>query len=311
MSKTLPKLLAVLVATVAAVACAASPASAIANGQNARDGAYPFATLLTMTGLPADDGGTRDSSCSGALIAPRWVITAGHCFRDAAGKRVSRPVAHRTTATIGRTKVNGSGGRVVDVVAVRQSDTTDVALAELAEPVTGITPLRIATEAPTPGELVRLAGFGLLTDSEQSPTTRLQTGQFTVGNVGSALIETSGRSPHRDTSPCRHDSGGPYFREPKGQGPVLVAVVSSGPSCPHRGGDDSARIDNISAWITAVTSADPSQDSWERLVPAVVLLLALLVAAVLVAVLVGRRRRRPPLVAATPVRQREYARQRH
>ena len=31
--------------------------------------------------------------------------------------------------------------------------------------------------------------------------------------VGDAVIETSGRKPRADTSPCPHDSGGPYFRE--------------------------------------------------------------------------------------------------
>ncbi|XVV13927.1 S1 family peptidase [Actinoplanes sp. CA-131856] len=241
------------------VICPASPAAAIAYGENARDGAYPFAVLLTMKGLPTTDGGTRDSSCSGALIADRWVITAGHCFRDAAGKRVSRPVADETIATIGRIKVAGKGGHDVRVVAVRQSDTHDVALAELASPVTGITPLRLATTPPAPGETVRLTGFGLTTrDGEYVPVSRLQTGRFRIDHVGDSLLETSGIAPHDETSPCPHDSGGPYFHEQKGQAPVLVAVVSSGPGCPHTGPDHSARVDNINAWITTTITTDPS-----------------------------------------------------
>ncbi|MFF5084261.1 S1 family peptidase [Actinoplanes sp. NPDC000266] len=241
------------------VICPASPAAAIAYGENARDGAYPFAVLLTMKGLPTTDGGTRDSSCSGALIAERWVITAGHCFRDASGKRVSRPVADETIATIGRIKVTGKGGHDVRVVAVRQSDTHDVALAELADPVTGITPLRLATTPPAPGETVRLTGFGLTTrDGEYVPVSRLQTGRFRIDHVGDSLLETSGVSPHDETSPCPHDSGGPYFHERKGQTPVLVAVVSSGPGCPHTGPDHSARVDNINAWITTTIATNPS-----------------------------------------------------
>ncbi|XVU26709.1 S1 family peptidase [Actinoplanes sp. CA-054009] len=272
------------------VICPASPAAAIAYGENARDGAYPFAVLLTMKGLPTADGGTRDSSCSGALIAPRWVITAGHCFRDADGKRVGRPVADETIATIGRIKVTGQGGHDVRVVAVRQSDTHDVALAELASPVTGITPLRLATTPPDRGETVRLTGFGLTTrDGEYVPVSRLQTGRFRIDHVGDSLLETSGVAPHEDTSPCPHDSGGPYFHESKGQAPVLVAVVSSGPGCPHTGPDYSARVDNINGWITTTIATDPSAPPIGWIVAAA---LALVVAAVAILWAVRHRRLR-------------------
>ncbi|GAB2600697.1 esterase [Paractinoplanes abujensis] len=249
------KLLRVCLAIVVVVIGTPRPAHAIANGENAREGAYPFAVLLTMTGLPADGGGTRDSSCSGALIAPRWIITAGHCFRDASGQRVSRTVAGRTTAIMGRTQVEGRGGHEIEVTGVKQSQTTDVALARLATEVTDIEPLRVGTVPPDVGTTLRLTGFGLTArDGSYVPATRLQTGRFVIDAVGDSLLETSGRAPHRDTSPCPHDSGGPYFTESRDAGPVLVAVVSNGPGCPHTGPDLSARTDNISDWITATVT---------------------------------------------------------
>jgi secreted trypsin-like serine protease len=271
-------------AIAAVIGTPARPAFAIADGEDAADGAYPFSVRLTMTGLPGDGGGTRDSSCSGALVAPRWVITAGHCFRTADGRSVSRLVAARTTATIGRADLDGTHGHEVDVVAVRQAKHADVALAELGTPVTDIAPLRVGTTPPAAGETVRLTGYGLTSDAESATTRRLQTGQFVVDRVGESLLETSGRAPSRETSPCLHDSGGPYFTERPGEGPVLVAVVSSGPGCPHTGDDFGARTDNLSGWINHTIGGPDAGTLDRRLGSAdVAVLMAALLAASLAA----------------------------
>jgi secreted trypsin-like serine protease len=258
--------------TAFAITWGAPSASAIAYGEDVPDGDYRFSVRLTMTDLPAAGGGTRDSSCSGALVAPTWVITAGHCFRDADGRHVSRTVARRTTATIARADLRGDDGHEIEVVEVRQADGGDVALAKLAAPVTDVEPLRIATEAPTPGERVRLTGYG--STERNGGTRRLQTGSFTVGSVGETLTAFSGRAPRRDTSPCPHDSGGPYFRERSG-GPELVAVVSTGPDCPHTGADFGSRTDTLADWIAATTGggAGPHDGLPSRLGGALVLLL--------------------------------------
>jgi secreted trypsin-like serine protease len=280
-------LMALLLAAVI-VCWGAGPAAAIAYGQNAPAGGYRFSVLLTMTGLPAGVDGTRDSSCSGALIAARWVITAGHCFRDDHGRRVSRVVARRTTAIVGRTDLDSRAGYETEVVAVHQADHADVALAELADPVTGVTPIRLTTGAPRVGEVLRLTGFGLAGHGGSAPADRLQTGRFTVGAVTDTLIETSGLAPRPDTSPCPHDSGGPYFRELPDGTAVLAAVVSSGPRCPHRGPDLSARTDNLHDWITDTTTGSSGLPGPAG--PAAIGAAVLLAAATVLAGAVVRRR---------------------
>jgi secreted trypsin-like serine protease len=232
---------------------AGSPAHAIANGQDVPDGRYLFAVKLTMTGLPVAGGGLRDSSCSGALIAPQWLITAGHCFRNSKGTRVSRPVARLTTATVGRTDLTGTAGHQVKVVAVRQSPTTDVALAKISTPITDVEPVQLSSKPPRVGAIVRLAGYGFTVDDDPSTlASRLQTGQFKVVSVTRTYVGMTGHAPRATTSPCSHDSGGPYFTQQGTGAAVLVSVVSHGPSCPHLGADQSGRIDTITGWISGI-----------------------------------------------------------
>ncbi|WP_430790473.1 S1 family peptidase [Actinoplanes sp. G11-F43] len=236
------------VAVVAGAASGTVPANAIANGEPVPIGRYAFSVKLTMTGIPTADGGKRDSACSGALIARQWVITAGHCFRDANGVRVDRPVAEETTATVGRTDLTSSAGQETTVVAVRQSPTADVAVAKLAEPVTDVRPITVGRSAPKTGAILRLTGYGSVTSTNPVPETRLRTGQMKVVRVTDSVTELSGHKPRNNTTPCPYDSGGPFFQQSR-KGPVLVAVVSNGPSCPHTGLELAARTDDIAGWI--------------------------------------------------------------
>ncbi|MGW5580372.1 S1 family peptidase [Micromonospora chokoriensis] len=230
----------------------ASPAQAVANGEPVPNGKYRFAVKLTMTGIPTVDGGRRNSACSGALVAPSWVVTAGHCFRDANGVRVERPVADLTTATVGRTDLSGTSGVEAKVVAVRQSPSTDLALAQLASPVFGIKPIALNTTAPVPGDVVRLTGYGSTTGENPTPATRLYTGQFTVSTVVPSIVGVTGLAPAPDTSACAYDSGAPYFLEGKKGHPKLISVESDGPGCPHSGEETTARVDDIAPWISNI-----------------------------------------------------------
>jgi secreted trypsin-like serine protease len=226
-----------------------APAFAIADGTPVAEGQYRFAVKLRMTDIPRPDGSHYDSGCSGALIAPQWIITAGHCFHDVDRNPVSGPVPYSTTATIGRTDDADTNGHVIAVVADYQSPTNDIAIARLASPVRDIAPLVPSTSAPTQDEVLRITGWGSLTDVNAAPATHLQTGQVKVAEISDTILGVRGYLPKPTTSGCLYDSGAPYFVEPEHGLPRLVSVESNGPSCPHDQIETTARVDKIVPWI--------------------------------------------------------------
>ena len=64
------RLLTVLAASCAALGATASPSLAIVGGHDAAAGAYPAVAEITFG---------QSFLCTGTLIAPSWVLTAGHC----------------------------------------------------------------------------------------------------------------------------------------------------------------------------------------------------------------------------------------
>jgi secreted trypsin-like serine protease len=235
--------------TSAAIVGSTGTANAIANGTPVPDGQYSFSTKLTMTGIPNPDGTTRDSACSGALIAPLWIVTAGHCFHDVNGNRVSGPTPYTTTATVGRTDLSSTSGHVVNVDKVWQAPRGDVALGRLASPVTDITPLPMAAAAPKAGAILRMTGWGATSSVNPVPVTHLMTGQVKVKRVNGTSVLVVGYAPSRKTSACVWDSGAPYFSESSGGTAALVSVESDGPACPHSQEETTTRIDRNADWI--------------------------------------------------------------
>jgi hypothetical protein len=236
-------------AVIASSVAGAAPAGAVAHGEVVPQGRYRFAAQLTMTGIPGPTGVGLASVCSGALIAPSWIITAGHCFVDPHGAPVSGPVPYPTTATVGSANLAVTDGQHrVAVTEVHQAPGTDIALGRLAQPIRDVAPIALTTTAPEEAMTLRIVGWGATGSLLPLPAIRLRTGLVTVSGVTGDTVGVRGLSPARDTSACLYDSGAPYFTERSGE-VVLVSVESDGPPCPHAEEETTARVDTVAPWI--------------------------------------------------------------
>ncbi|MDW4908965.1 trypsin-like serine protease [Streptomyces sp. ADMS] len=255
MRHTRPVRLAALAATLtlgSAALAAGSAAAVTGPAAPSSDTTYAYTAQVTV--------GDHDRGCSGVLVDREWLLTAASCFVDnpAAGLTVpaGKP-ALRTTATIGRADLSGTGGAVRQIVELVPRTDRDAVLARLNRPVTNVSPVALATAAPTAGEELTLAGFGRST-TEWAPLS-LHTGAFSVD----ASTATSATLTGKDgAAACMGDTGGPLVRTVNGT--AQLAALSSQSyqggcfgidTAETRTGGIATRVDDLASWVNSRTGA--------------------------------------------------------
>jgi hypothetical protein len=224
--------------SLAAATLAATPAGAVSGPQ------VPDAVSAATARL--DVGGQR--GCSATLVAPQWLLTAASCFTDAPGGTLASGAPKlKTTATVG-----GGAQQVVNLVP--RTD-RDVVMAELAKPVSGVTPLPVAETAPATGDAVQAAGFGR-THEEWVPD-QVHAAAFSVQNSAATTLDLAGKSD--GAAICKGDTGGGVLNA---TGAVVgVSSLSWQGGClgadpaETRTGAVAARVDDLASWIQQVAYA--------------------------------------------------------
>ncbi|MFT4623645.1 MAG: hypothetical protein ACI8PZ_002301 [Myxococcota bacterium] len=225
----------------------------IVGGVPAESGAWPEATALFSSGVFA---------CSGVLIAPDLVLTAGHCNWNLGEARLD---------TIDHATDPGESIAVAEVFVHDDFFTTfDVSVVRLAEPATVDTPLLalscMADVLLQDGATATLVGFGATDLAGNDGGSRLHTADVPIGD---ADCDDPSRGCNTDVMPggefraggdgvdsCSGDSGGPVYVHDGDGIPWLVGITSRSavPSETTCGdGGIYVRVDAVQAWIEAVT----------------------------------------------------------
>jgi hypothetical protein len=104
--------------------------------------------------------------------------------------------------------------------------------------------------------VLTLAGWGATTGTG-GPSAHLRWGRVKVTAVRATTILVTGYQPSRSTGACAYDSGAPYLYTSATGVVSLVSVESTGPTCPHRLQETTARVQAVAPWVRSVVTDLP------------------------------------------------------
>ena len=255
-----------LAAACAALALSAAPSMAIVGGSDAAAGEYPSVAEITFG---------KSFLCSGTLIAPDYVLTAGHCG-SVTGAAVASPAAWPAAAIDVRIGSNKPGQG--ELVPVSQAIVEPNYLVNAGYDITLLKLSRNSTKTPThvvgaggaglwaPSALEEIVGFGTTSEGGDTPAT-LQKAKVPITTDATCAADYSDFDagtmvcagyPQGGTDTCQGDSGGPMFGRDAAGALTVVGATSFGEGCARAGKPGVyARVGGnvLREWIRSVTPA--------------------------------------------------------
>lgn len=247
--------------------------ASIVGGKTASISSYPWLAFIGY------DGPVEEFGCAGTVVAPRLVLTAGHCVLTETGKVA---VASNFAVLTGTGDLREAAPERVSQVSQvlvfpgyePAKSLNDAGLLVLAAPVTAPA-LPLASSADVAllasGTPLAIAGWGLTSFDPPRAPPILQEGQTTVQSaqfcqrklrrvlsVYRPANQLCVRSqPGSGPGLCDGDSGGPGIARRADGSPVQVGVVSlkGALDCDPGAPQVLARADVVSPWVAAWTAA--------------------------------------------------------